>query len=141
MTHPRPETDREKFAALLISGANIGDAAAALGISRTTATRWRDSVEVADAIEAHRRDVRASISTRLTTVAATALERAESLLDDPETPPTVVVRLLATVLAEARLRADVDEVLRRLEVLEARHSAGNAEESKRELLAMLGVDE
>ena len=118
MPYPRPPADRERFAALLIAGHSLSDAAAAVGISQNTASRWRTSPEVETALEEHRREVRASVSHRLAAFVDTALERAESLLADPTTPPQVVARLLAVALAESRLWVDTEEVLRRLDRLE-----------------------
>jgi len=118
VTHPRQESDRERFASLLIAGMSISDAATEVGISRTTASRWRASPEVESLLDAHRQEMRAHVSHRLASFVETALDRSERLLEDPDTPPSVIARLLATALAESRLRVDTDEVLRRLEALE-----------------------
>lgn len=141
MTHPRQESEREHFAALLVAGRSLTEAAAKVGISRNTATRWRASPDVEAAIDEHRREVRANVSHRLAAFVGMALERAESLLADPDTPPTVVARLLAVALAESRLWVDTEEVLRRLDALEARNGGEKSSDVVREeLLAMLGLD-
>jgi hypothetical protein len=137
MTHPRTDSDREHFAALIIAGRSLTDAAAQVGISRTTATRWRASPEVADVIEAHRREVRLNVSDRLTSFVDVALDRAGALLNDPDTPPTVVARLVAVALAECRQWADNDDMLRRLNRLE--HGRPDEMSPKESLMRALGL--
>lgn len=128
MTHPRTPPEREQFAALLIAGHTMAAAAAAVGISRSTATRWRMAPDVEHALDEHRREVRANVSHRLAAFTAAALERAERLLNDPDTPPAVIARLAAMALAESRQWADVEEVLRRLERLEHHSTADRLEQ-------------
>lgn len=140
MTYPRPPADRERFAALLIAGHSLSEAAAAVGISQNTASRWRTSPEVETALDEHRREVRAHVSHRLAAFVQTALERSESLLADPDTPPQVIARLLGLALAESRLWVDVEEVLRRVERLEARTAPTSSAEQRENLLDLLGIE-
>jgi acyl carrier protein phosphodiesterase len=120
MSHPRTDADKERFAALLVSGATLTDAAAHLGIARATASRWRLDPVVLDAFMAHRCEVRSSISYRLGTLTTAALDRAEQLLANTETPPSVIVRLLALLLAESRLYIETTELSERLDRMEHR---------------------
>jgi hypothetical protein len=120
MSHPRTDTDKERLAALLISGATLTAAAAEVGVSRITASRWRSDPVVLESISAHRSEVRSSISHRLGDLTTAALDRAERILADPETAPSVIARLLALLLAESRLYIETTELAERLDRMEHR---------------------
>ena len=119
MSQPhRTDAEREQFAALLASGSSITAAAESLGISRKTASRWRHDPVVLDALATYRGIIRDETVSRLTSLTRRALDRAEKLLDDPETPAAVIVRLLGLLLAESRSFTDLVEFAERLDRLE-----------------------
>lgn len=122
MGHPRNSADRERFAALLIAGTPLTDAAREVGISRNTAQRWRHDPQVVEALEQYARDLRASVTQRLSGFLTMSLDRAEELLRDPDTPPQVLARLLGLALSESRLWIDTAEILDRLDRLELSHT-------------------
>lgn len=73
---------------------------------------------VIEAISSHRTEVRTAIGNRLQTLTMKALDRAGNLLADPETPPSVIVRLMGLLLAEHRLYVETTELAERLDRME-----------------------
>ena len=120
--HQRTDTERERFAAMLVAGVPVTEAAETIGISRATAQRWKHDPDIVEALAEYRSELRSSSSVRLTSLASVALVRAEQLLTDPETPPAIVVRLIALLLAESRTFVETIELVERLDRLE--HLAG-----------------
>ncbi len=117
----RNDPARERFAALVIAGTPLAEAADELGISVRTAQRWRHDPQVAEALAEYRRATRSAVTDRLAAFVDTALSRAEELLSNPDTPPGVIARLLGLALSEARLWAEHGDILERLERLEVQH--------------------
>lgn len=115
-----PDMRRERFAALVAEGALIRDAAAEVGITPNTASRWMSSPDIIAILDAQRDQLRAVTSDRLVRFASSALTRAEELIEDPDTPPGVIARLVAFAFAESRQWVEVDELLRRIEAIEGR---------------------
>lgn len=128
MTPPRNDPSKERFAALVIGGASIAEAATALGVSPKTGNRWRHDPIVEAAFEQYRQELRANTSSRLAELGGLAMDRAKDLLLAPDTPPQVIARLLGLVLAESRQWIEAEEVLRRLDRLEALATADDEDE-------------
>jgi hypothetical protein len=120
MSHPRTDSDKERFAALLIQGETLTAAASAVGISRVTASRWRSDSVVREAITDHRAGVRAHTMHHLGDLTSAALDRVRVILADPDTPSSVIARLLALLLSESRLHNEAIEISERLDLIEAR---------------------
>lgn len=114
----RTDAERERFAALLATGTTITDAAVELGISRKTATRWRQDPVVLDALALYRSVIRDETTDRLSSLTRQALDRAEEILNDHRTPVATVVRLIGLILSEGRIFTDLGEFSDRLVRLE-----------------------
>lgn len=110
---------RDEFAALIASGASLSEAAERVGITANTATRWARHPDVIAQLEKYRNEVRASTGERLTAFTTRALDRAEHLLEDVNCPPAVIARLLSIGLTETRAWLETEEIMQRIEALEA----------------------
>jgi len=124
------EIDRaEGFVAAMLAHPTIEQAAAAAGISESTAYRLLKREDVRLALAEGRREVMRASLTRLQAALGTALDTLERNMG-PEAPAAVQVRAAATVL-ESALRAaelmDLDERLARLEAQQQQQQQDEAD--------------
>ena len=87
----------------IADGANITEAARVAGVHRDTIYHWAQTVDgFHDALLANQEQRREEVSAQLRRVAAKALDQLERLLDNPDTPPSVLFRAIQFALTRPR---------------------------------------
>jgi hypothetical protein len=103
----------------LLEQPSVPKAAEASGVARTTLYRWmRDPMFSAAYYEARKQSVQQTVG-RIHSASWAALQVLLQLMADPKMPPTVRFAAAAKILDLAIQTAVIDDLQRRLEVLEA----------------------
>lgn len=118
MARSEHDPDRHAFALALAAGLSSEAAGDAVGISRSTAYRWRSDPAVQATIEAARQSIERSVTGRMSDLLSETMGRAMDIAKDKNTPPSVIVRLLAVLLSESRQWAETGEILQRIAQIE-----------------------
>jgi len=94
----QPDSQRDRALELLLGGASIPDAAAELGVDRTTVWRWTQGEDFAGELRARRLERRETLAGDLAELGTEALAVLRDLLRDADTPPAVRFKVAAAVL-------------------------------------------
>jgi hypothetical protein len=103
--------------AAIAGGATNRQAALTAGVGERTVYRWLNDPEVCDRINDARAEFRRRTMDRLVALNTKALYRLEQLLDDIDTPPAVVARLIDMTLNQSQRWVEVEELRQRIERL------------------------
>jgi AcrR family transcriptional regulator len=99
LTHLTPSEAQLKIIDALARGSTVAAAASFAGISRATFYNWHKSQPAfVDAIREAQADYSRLVRERLNRLSQKALSRIDGLLDDPKTPPAVVLRTALAIL-------------------------------------------
>jgi len=116
-----PNNDRRKgidvMVASLASGSTNRAAAEAAGIDERTVRRHLEDREVQEMLEAARIEFRRRTMDRLVSLNTKAVDRLEQLLDDADTPPAVLARLIDMTLNQSQRWVEVEELRARIDAL------------------------
>ena len=90
---------RAQVALAVAAGASVTEAAQTVGVDRSTVYDWiRSDPAFCAAVEDARHEYIGLLRDQFRSLSAKALNRIESLLDDPETPASVALRALRATL-------------------------------------------
>jgi hypothetical protein len=113
------DNDRRKNVDLLVSaiasGATNRDAAVIAGLSESTVQRRLAEPEVRAMIADARQEFRRRTMDRLVSLNTKAVDRLERLLDDEDTPPGVLARLIDMTLSQSQRWVEVEELRERVD--------------------------
>ena len=116
-----PNNDRRKgldvMLASLAAGSTNRAAAEAAGIDERTVRRHLEDPEVQEMLEAARVEFRRRTMDRLVSLNTKAVNRLEQLLDDEDTPPAVLARLIDMTLNQSQRWVEVEELRARIDAL------------------------
>jgi len=108
---------RDAAVVALASGSSQSAAAELAGVDVSTVRRWSHDPEFRDLLANARTEFRRRSMDRLVALNTKALDRLEALLDDPETPPAVLARLIDMTLGQSLRWVEVEELRERVERL------------------------
>lgn len=116
-----PNNDRRKGLDVMLTSLAAGStnraAAEAAGIDERTVRRHLEDREVQEMLEAARLEFRRRTMDRLVSLNTKAVDRLEQLLDDADTPPAVLARLIDMTLNQSQRWVEVEELRARIDAL------------------------
>ena len=110
---------REAAIAAMLTHKNLEEAAAAAGISVATLLRWQKLPEFQNAFRKARRAVHAQAMARIQQATGPAVSTVLRVMSDPQTPPATRMRAGQIVIELSLKFVDQEDILSRLEELEA----------------------
>lgn len=111
--------------AALLSGLKVDAVARRVKVDRTTVWRWTQEPAFAAEYAAGRRAAVAQATTMLQAQAAAAVDVLVSLMNDKQLSASIRLRAAQTVYEQSVKAIELDDVVQRLEALEAAHAARN----------------
>lgn len=117
-------TNQEKALTALLSSPSVSAASRQCGLSERSLWRYLSDSVFADELKRRRDDVLSASTTGLTAMTQTALDALATLLSDCESE-SVRARVATSILELSRKAVELDDVLQRLEVLEAAYDGKN----------------
>lgn len=112
---------QKKVIAQLIAGADITDAAASVGVARSTVWRWSKQDRFKRALADAEADALAVVSRALVRMAHKAVETLERTMDDPNASPASKVRAADIILGRLLQLRQLVDFESRLLALEKEH--------------------
>lgn len=119
MTTEEPlSRNQERAIDAMLQTSSMADAARVAGIGYRTIKRYMGQPAFVEELKRRRAEVTQETTTGLVVLARRGAEALHELLEDPDTPPSIIARVGIAAQDMARQAVELEDVLARLEVLE-----------------------